>query len=77
MYNIKYKNLKERIKAMTDKEMALQITLKAIESGMIYKSNGDTRTDINKNTAESIADFFTTIFKTVCNAEDVINDAAQ
>ena len=78
MYNIKYKNLKERGKVMTDKEIAMQITLKAIESGLIYKKRVDTTvSDSNSKNADEIANFFTTIYNTIHKVDDAISVAVQ
>lgn len=62
---------------MTDKEMALQITLQAIQSGMIIKDRGDTRATTNSNVADSISEFFIKIYKTVFYANEIINDEVQ
>lgn len=63
---------------MTDKEIAMQITLKAIESGLIFKNRVDTSvSDTNSQNADEIANFFTTIYKAVYNVDDVIDVAAQ
>lgn len=77
MYNISYKNLEERRKAKMDsREIALQITLKAIECKIIntdddYAAEGKTKTDftkaLNQFAADEIAEFYTTIYKAINN----------
>lgn len=51
---------------MSDREIALQITLKAIESGMIYKGRSENGvSDANEITANEIGKFYTIVYKAV------------
>lgn len=51
---------------MSDREIALQITLKAIESGMIYKGRSENGvSDANEKTANEIGKFYTIVYKAV------------
>lgn len=53
---------------MTYNEIALQITLKAIESGMIHKGRGEDVYEANENTANEIGKFYNSIYNSIEHA---------
>ena len=52
---------------MSDKEIAMQITLSALEHGGIKftKTSNDSHEDCNKKCAQQICEFYKAIFETV------------
>lgn len=62
---------------MTDKEIAMQITVKAIDARMVKITKADTMSESNEKNADEVAKFFSKIYKTVHDFEDTISVAAQ
>ncbi len=54
---------------MTEKEIAMHITLKAIENGFIFKNRVETKEESNEISASETAKFYKTIYKAVSNAD--------
>lgn len=50
---------------MNYNEIALQITLKAIEHGMIFKGKGESVSEINEKTANEVGKFYNSIYNAI------------